>query len=52
MRLCEDGIVSALQEEFRKKDEELLALMEWCSVLEGALRRKEEELDQSKGVET
>lgn len=41
----------ALREELKKKDEELMVAVERFNILEGALRRKEEDLKMSKGVE-
>lgn len=43
--------MSALREDLRQKDEELLAYVEHLIALEGALKRKDEELQLSKGVE-
>lgn len=45
------GDVTALREELKKKDEELLASMERISTLERALERKDEEIELSRGVE-
>jgi len=39
-----------MREDLKKKDEEFLMFVERLSSLEGALKRKEEELELSKGV--
>lgn len=41
----------ALREDFKKKAEELIAVVEKFNVLVGTLKTKEEELELSKGVE-
>lgn len=55
IRRLRDGFVKratclALREEMKKKDEELMATVEGFNILEGALKRKWEELELSKGV--
>lgn len=50
-RLCENGDMWVLREDLNKRDEELMQVMEKCSILEGTLRRKKEELELSRGVE-
>lgn len=50
-RLREKGDVPALREELRKKDKELVVSVERLSTLEGALKRKDEELELSRGIE-
>ncbi|XP_070009490.1 peroxisomal and mitochondrial division factor 2-like [Nicotiana sylvestris] len=48
---CEGDNFQALRDELKRKDDELVRVIRKCSVLEGALRDKEEELEVSKGVE-
>ena len=41
----------ALRDDLKKRDEELIQALEKCNILEGTMRRKEEELELSRGVE-
>lgn len=50
-RIREEAAMPGLREELKKKDEELMVAVERFNILEGALRRKEEDLKMSKGVE-
>lgn len=50
-RLHEGSDVRALREDLTKRDEEPMEVVEKCSILEGMLRNKEEELELSKGME-
>lgn len=50
-RFGEDKNSRALQDELKEKDDELVKVIEKCSILKGALRDKEEELEVSRGVE-
>lgn len=43
--------MASLREELKKKYEKLMASVERFSVLEGAVKRNEEDLELSKGVE-
>lgn len=49
-RLHKEGDVPTLKEELKKNDEEMIMVMERFIILEGALRKKEEELKLSKGM--
>ncbi|XP_070015027.1 peroxisomal and mitochondrial division factor 2-like [Nicotiana sylvestris] len=50
-RFGESGNFQAFRNKLKHKDNELLRVIDKCSVLYGALREKEEELEVSKGVE-
>ncbi|XP_070047282.1 uncharacterized protein [Nicotiana tomentosiformis] len=50
-RLREVDDVQVLREDLKKRDEELMQVVEKCSILEGTLRRKEIELELRKGIE-
>lgn len=43
--------MTSLTEELKKKDEESIVYVERLSALEGALKRKDEELELSRGAE-
>lgn len=51
MQFGGSGNFQALQDELKEKYDELVKVIGKCSVLEGALREKEEELKVIKGVE-
>ncbi|XP_070010893.1 uncharacterized protein [Nicotiana sylvestris] len=53
IRRCfgEGGNLRALRDELKEKDDELMRAIDKCSILEGTLRGKEEELKISKGIE-
>lgn len=48
-RLCKSSNVRQLMEDLKERDEGLVRVMGKCSVLEGILRSKKEELDLSRG---
>lgn len=43
--------MTALREELKKKNEELLTYVERLSAMEGELKRKDKELEPSRGIE-
>ncbi|XP_070035622.1 uncharacterized protein [Nicotiana tomentosiformis] len=53
IRMMEEGFtqLEALQDELKEKDDELVRVIEKCSVLEETLRNKEEELEVSRAME-
>ncbi|XP_070049996.1 cilia- and flagella-associated protein 58-like [Nicotiana tomentosiformis] len=50
-RFREGGDMQALRDELKEKDDDMVQAIKKCSILEGTLRSREEELDVSKGVE-
>ncbi|XP_070049238.1 uncharacterized protein [Nicotiana tomentosiformis] len=50
-RFGESDTFQALRDELKEKNDELVKVIGKCSVLEGALREKDEELEVSRGVE-
>ncbi|XP_070035550.1 uncharacterized protein [Nicotiana tomentosiformis] len=49
-RFREGGNMQSLHDELKEKDDEMVKVIEKCSVLEGTLRGMEEELEVSRGV--
>lgn len=45
------GNLQALRDELKEKDDALVRIIEKCSVLEGTLRNREEELEISRAIE-